>query len=39
MPFSRGPAVLASAMMKSRIGNAIAISVRRETTVSIQPPK
>ena len=39
MSFSRLPTVEASAMMKSSAGNAIVISVTRETTVSIQPRK
>ena len=36
-PSRRPPTVLASAITNSRAGNAIVISVRRETTVSTQP--
>ena len=36
--FSRSPTVLASAIANSSSGNAITISVMRETMVSIRPP-
>ena len=39
MLFSESPTVEASAMMKSSAGNAIVISVTRETIVSTQPRK
>ena len=39
MLLSWSPTVDASAMMKSSAGNAIVISVTRETTVSTQPRK
>jgi hypothetical protein len=37
MPFSRSPAVLASAITNRSTGNAITISVRRLITVSVTP--
>ena len=39
MSFSCGPATIPSAMMKSRYGKTITISISREMTVSTQPRK
>ena len=35
--FRRSPTVAATAITKSRTGNAIAMSVSRETTASVEP--